>query len=84
MGQRDTERHLIIGAAIERAAQYLPEGYNLIIEVEKDAGTATLLTPPMGDDEDGQALHEWDGDHLGHQINKAIDHAIEHHRTHAV
>ena len=84
MGQRDTERHLSIGAAIERAAAELPDGYNLLIEVEKDAGTATLLIPPMGDDEDGQALHEWDGDHFGHQIDKAIDHAIEHHRTHAV
>ena len=84
MTTKDDERHRSLGAAIERAAQYLPDGYNLLIEVEKDAGTATLLIPPMGDDEDGQALHEWDGDHFGHQIDKAIDHAIEHHRTHAV
>ena len=30
-----------------------------------------------------QALHDWEGDHFGYQINKAIDHAIEHHRAHA-
>ena len=54
-----------------------------MIEVEKDAGSITLLIPPMGDDEGGQALHDWEGDHFGYQINKAIDHAIEHHRAHA-
>jgi hypothetical protein len=78
-----TRRHVSIGAAIERAAAELPEGYDLLIELEKDAGTVTLLIPPMGDDEGGQALHKWDGDHFGHQINRAIDHAIEHHREHA-
>ncbi len=84
MRQRDTERHLSIGAAIERASKELPENYNLIIELEKDAGTVTLLTPPIGDDEDGQALHEWDVDYIGYKINEAIDYALEHHRVHAV
>lgn len=83
MRQQDTERHLSIGAAIERAAAELPEGYDLMIEIEKDAGTVRLLIPPMGDDEGGQALHDWDGDHFGYQINKAIDYAIEHHRAYA-
>ncbi len=83
MEQRDIKRHLIIGAAIERAAAELPDGYDLMIEIEKGAGTVTLLIPPMGDDEGGQALHDWDGDNFGDQINRAIDHAIEHHRTHA-
>ena len=78
-----TRRHVSIGAAIERAAAELPEGYDLMIELEKDAGTVTLLIPPMGDDESGQVLHDWDGDHFGDQINKAIDHAIEHQRAHA-
>lgn len=83
MYDKTTRRHVTIGAAIERAAAELPEGYDLMIEIEKDAGTVTLLIPPMGDDEGGQALHDWDGDDFGHQINRAIDHAIEYHRTHA-
>jgi hypothetical protein len=83
MHDKITRRHVSIGAAIERAAAELPEGYDLMIEIEKDAGTVTLLIPPMGDDEGGQALHDWEGDHFGYQINKAIDYAIEHHRAHA-
>jgi hypothetical protein len=83
MYDKTTRRQVAIGAAIDRAAAELPEGYDLMLEIEKDAGTVTLLIPPMGDDEGGQALHDWDGDHLGYQINKAIDHAIEHHREHA-
>ena len=84
MGQKETERHLSIGAAIERAAAELPEGYDLTIDLEKDAGTVTLLIPPLGDDEGGQALFDWGGEPFGTQINMAIDRAIEHHRAHAV
>lgn len=51
-----------------------------MIEVEKDAGTVTLLIHPMGDDEGGQALHDWDGDVItendwqimGNENNRAI------------
>lgn len=58
MHDKITRRHVSIGAAIERAAEKLPEGYDLMIEIEKDAGTVTLLIPPMCDDEGGQALHD--------------------------
>ena len=53
------ELRLSIGAAIERAAEELSAGYYLMIDVERGAGTVTLLIPPIGDDECGHALSDW-------------------------
>lgn len=83
MDQRDAERHLAIGAAIERAAAVLPDGYDIMIELEKHAGTVTLLIPPVSDEEGGQAIHDWGCGDFGADINAAIDYAIEHHRENA-
>ena len=77
------ERHISIGAAIERAAEKLPEGYFLTIDLEQGAGTVTLMMPPTGADKGGGLLSDWGAETFGDQINDAIDYAIEHHRTHA-
>jgi len=83
MHERDMKRLLKIGAAIERAAEELPDGYDIMIEIEKHAGTVTLLIPPVSDEEGGKDLSDWDADCFGAQIDAAIDHAIEHHRASA-
>lgn len=73
-----------MGEAIDRASLELPKGYTLMIDLEKDSGTITLLIPQMGDDEGGKSVHEWDAGHFGEQINSAINYAINHNSTYAV
>lgn len=67
----DTKRHLAIGKAIERAAIDMPEGTELLIELEKGAGTVTII------DRDGNEHQNFDheGGFAG-VVNGAIDAAI--------
>jgi hypothetical protein len=73
-GARDAaeaDRWLALGRAIERAAGELPEGYELVVEVEKGAGTVALI------DTDGDRIEELTGDTLAAQVESAIGYAVE-------
>lgn len=61
-----------VGQAIERAAELLPVGNLLTIEIERGAGTITLTHPGT----QSEGLNDWPGDDFGEQINAAIDYAI--------
>lgn len=69
MGDRDFNEKL--GAAIERAASELPEGYSLCLDIEQGAGTVSLLLP----DTDA-VLEDFYGDTFVDQINRATDCAV--------
>lgn len=60
-----------IGAAINRAAKELPEGWGIDIQIEKGSGTVDLH-------KDFEPV-EYDSDHeyLSDSINDAIDHALK-------
>lgn len=71
-----------IGAAILRAAHELPNGYDLLIEIERDAGVAALYIPPIINDDRGQRITNFCGHDLADYINSAIAMAIEHDEAH--
>lgn len=73
---------LRIGRAIERAAEFLPDGYQITIELERGSGLVRLFIPPIGDD-GGIERHDWNGPSFPDEINSAIDFAIEFHKEHA-
>jgi hypothetical protein len=73
------ELHVRIGSAIERAAEQLPDGYEISIELERGSGVVRLFVPPLGDDEGGEVKSDWDCD-FADSINAALEHAIEHHQ----
>lgn len=58
---------LRIGQEIQRAAGELPEGYNIEIDVEKGAGTVSLI------DEEGDRMHIDIDEYLSSAIREAID-----------
>jgi hypothetical protein len=74
----DATLHERTGAAIQRAAAELPEGYELTIEIERNAGTMALWIPPVSDEEDGRRVDDLCGDDIAYQIEDAIYRAIEH------
>ena len=43
----ETQRHAAIGKAIERACMDLPDGTEISVSLEKDAGTVTLIDAAM-------------------------------------
>jgi len=56
---------------IQRAAQHLPEGWRIIVEVERDAGWIDAFNP------DGRRIEiDWVGS-LAEQIEQAIDAALQ-------
>src|SRR5690606_37039983 len=56
---------------IQRAAQHLPEGWRIIVEVERDAGWIDAFNP------DGRRIEiDWVGS-LAEQIEQAIDAAMQ-------
>lgn len=57
-----------LGAAIENAAENLPEGWDITLAIEKGAGVATLRDPHGNDICGG----EYDGDDLAETIENAI------------
>ena len=66
--EAETER------AIERAAEVLPLGFSIEIEIEKDAGTVALFGP-------GPSVYcDFQGS-VAEQINDAIDAAIQEERN---
>lgn len=69
----EEKRWLAIGKAVERACRELPEGFDLHIELEKDAGNLRLYFP----DTDA-SVDQFDADGFGGQIDEAINMAIEH------
>ena len=73
-----TRRHVAIGAAIERAAKDLPKGYDLTIELERDAGTVALWIPPVSGEEGGRRVDDLCGEDIAERIENAIEMAIEH------
>ena len=70
--------HERIGLAIERAAEKLPHGYEIVLAIETDAGSVSLFIPPVSDDEGGRMVDEWGESDLADNVNKAVDMAIEH------
>ena len=74
----DKEAHYTeIGRAIERAAEVLPEGYSLIIDVERGAGVVSI------DSNSADTLDcDFYGDTFADRINAAIDFSIDHAREH--
>lgn len=70
--------HERIGLAIERAAEKLPHGYEIVLAIEADAGSVSLFIPPVSDDEGGRMVDEWGESDLTDNVNKAVDMAIEH------
>ena len=67
----DVERWMGIGKAIERACADLPEETQIIVSLEKDAGTVTLI------DQDGNEHENFSTDYgFAGVLNEAIDAAI--------
>lgn len=60
------------GAAIQRAAGELPEGYELCIEIEREGGSVRLYLP----DTDASMDDFGGGDTFAEEINEATDYAI--------
>lgn len=69
--RKDRENEAI-GAALERACEVLPEGWELRIEIEQGSGSA-VLSDPDGEDIEFPSNREW----LSDEINDAVDHALE-------
>jgi hypothetical protein len=71
------ENDAATGAAIQRAAGELPEGWDLHIEIEAGAGIVRLYPP----DSDACLDDFGGGDTFAEEINAAIDYAIKHKHT---
>ena len=68
---QDTDRWMGIGKAIERACADLPEETEIIVSLEKDAGTVTLI------DQDGNEHENFSTDYgFAGVLNEAIDAAM--------
>lgn len=67
-----------IGRAIERAAEELPDGYDISIDLDRGSACVTLFIPPLGDDGGGSAVDKWSGCDFCDNLNEAVDMAIEH------
>ena len=68
---RDVERWMGIGKAIERACADLPDGTEISVSLEKDAGTVTLI------DQDGNEHENFSTDYgFAGVLDEAIDTAI--------
>lgn len=68
---KSSARFVHIGHAVERASGELPYGFDLHIELEKDAGIVRLYLP----DTDA-LLDDFEADDFAGQINSAIDAAV--------
>ena len=67
----ETQRHATIGKAIERACMDLPDGTEISVSLEKDAGTVTLI------DQDGNEHTNFSTDcGFAGVLNEAIDAAM--------
>ena len=67
----ETQRHAAIGKAIERACMDLPDGTEISVSLEKDAGTVTLI------DQDGNEYENFSCDYgFAGVLNEAIDAAM--------
>lgn len=67
----ETQRHAAIGKAIERACMDLPDGTEISVSLEKDAGTVTLI------DRDGNEHENFCTDYgFAGVLNEAIDAAL--------
>lgn len=76
---QDAERWMGIGKAIERACMDLPGGTEIVVSLEKDAGTVTLI------DQDGNEHENFSCDYgFAGVLNEAIDAAIAAQAKHEV
>lgn len=62
----------------EQVARDLPEGYEIIIRIEKNAGVV-ILEDPFGDEIDFQSNRECMQDEVQDALECAIEHDKEHH-----
>ena len=70
----ETQRHAAIGKALERACMDLPDGTEISVSLEKDAGTVTLI------DQDGNEYENFSCDYgFAGVLNEAIDAAMAAH-----
>ena len=67
----DVARDAALYCAVQRACAELPEGWEIRIELERSAGTVSLVNPD-GEDVDYPSDHEY----MASDINDAIDAAI--------
>jgi len=67
----DVARDAALYCAVQRACAELPEGWEIRIELERSAGTVSLVNPD-GEDVDYPSDHEY----MASDINDAIDSAI--------
>ena len=67
----DVARDAALYCAVQRACAELPEGWEIRIELERSAGTVSLVNPD-GEDVDYPSDHEC----MASDINDAIDAAI--------
>ena len=61
-----------VGGAIENAARYLPEGYEILIRIERGAGTMELVSP----DVDSKPI-DFYNDSIAGTVKDAIEKAIK-------
>lgn len=71
----DVVRDAAVGAAIGRAARELPFGYDIRIEIERDAGTVSLYGPDCN-----EIRLDFDGDTFAGEINTAVNTALTIHQ----
>ena len=66
------EIHLHIGKQVNRAYEVLPEGWEIAIHLERNAGTVYLIPPK------GEPMPEFGGaEDFGYEISNAIDAAMK-------
>lgn len=68
---RDPDYEKNVGLNVMEAAEHLPEGWEIRIEISKGCGTVVLVDP-AGD----EAVFQY-GDGMQHDIRDAMDDAIE-------
>ena len=68
--RRQGTRWHALGRAIDNAADKLPDGYEIRVEVEKGAGTVALY------DTECDRIEEWIGETLAEQVENATDYAV--------
>lgn len=68
-----------VGEAIQRAARDLPEGYRVVIDIEREGGTVDVVLPDGTEEKEYPSNHE----RLSESIADALQYAQEHAKQNA-